>query len=61
VVHGISSQQNRQTERDGNEFPVTAGIRGTIEFDPPPGATISALGIRVPHSLTFTTLPALAK
>jgi hypothetical protein len=43
------------------QFPQTAGIRGTIEFDTPPGAQISALGIRVPPALTFTTLPSLAK
>jgi hypothetical protein len=43
------------------QFPVTAGIRGTIEFDTPQGAEISVLGIRSPPALTFTTLPALAK
>jgi len=41
-------------------FPVTANIRGTIEFDAPAGAEISVLGIRTPPALTFTTLPALA-
>jgi len=43
------------------QFPVTANIRGTIEFDTPVGATIGALGFRTPVALTFTTLPALAK
>ncbi len=43
------------------QFPATAGIRGTIEFDAPLDAQISALGIRSPPALTFTTLPALAK
>jgi hypothetical protein len=42
-------------------FPVTAGIRGTLELVAPPGAQISVLGIRSPPALTFTTLPALAK
>ncbi len=39
----------------------TANIRGTMEFDAPTGTTISVLGIRSPPTLTFTTLPALAK
>ena len=30
------------------EFPVTANIRGTIEFDAPPGGQIGVLGIRIP-------------
>ena len=44
-----------------DKFPVTAGIRGTIEFDAPTGGQIGALGIRIPPSHTFTTLPALVK
>jgi hypothetical protein len=44
-----------------DRFSGTAGLRGTIEFDTPYGAQISALGIRVPLAHTFTTLPALAK
>ncbi len=44
----------------GDEFPGTANIRGTVEFDTPAGAQISVLGIRTPPALTFTTLPALA-
>lgn len=43
------------------QFPVTANIRGTIEFDTPAGAQINVLGIRTPPTLTFTTLPALTK
>jgi virginiamycin B lyase len=43
------------------QFPATANIRGTVEFDTPAGAEISVLGIRSPPALTFTTLPALAK
>jgi len=44
-----------------DKYPVTANIRGTIEFDTPPGGQIGALGIRIPVAHTFTTLPALAK
>jgi len=43
------------------QFPVTANIGGTIEFDAPPGGQIGVLGIRTPVAHTFTTLPALAK
>ena len=42
-------------------FPVTAKMRGTIEFDTPPGGKISALGIRfTPPNNALTTIPALA-
>jgi len=44
-----------------DKYPVTANIRGTIEFDTPPGGTIGALGIRIPPAHTFTTLPALIR
>ena len=44
-----------------DKYLATANIRGTIEFDPPAGAQIGALGIRIPIAHTFTTLPALAK
>jgi hypothetical protein len=44
-----------------NQFPVTANIQGTVEFDAPIGVQIGALGIRTPIAHTFTTLPALAK
>jgi hypothetical protein len=44
-----------------DKFPVTADIRGTIEFDAPTGGQIGALGIRIPPAHTFTTLPALVK
>jgi hypothetical protein len=46
-------------------FPVTAGMRGVVEFDTPPGGRISVLGLRanaIPNSSGFalTTLPVLA-
>jgi hypothetical protein len=44
-----------------DKYPVTANIRGTIEFVVPATAQIGALGIRIPVAHTFTTLPALAK
>ena len=44
-----------------DKFPVTAGIRGTIEIDAHTGVQIGALGIRIPPTHTFTTLPALVK
>jgi hypothetical protein len=42
------------------QFPVTANIRGTAEFDTPAGAQISVLGIRYTPPGTLTTIPALA-
>jgi hypothetical protein len=45
------------------QYPKTAGQRGTIEFDTPPGGRISVLGIRTTPlgtSTTLTTIPALA-
>ena len=44
-----------------DRYPATKGIRGTIEFDTPPGGQIGVLAIRVPVAHTFTSLPALAK
>ncbi len=44
-------------------YPVTAGKRGTIEFDTPAGGQISVLGIRTTPlgtTNTLTTIPALA-
>jgi hypothetical protein len=46
-------------------FPVTAAVRGTVEFDTPKGGQISVLGLRVnpiPNSSGFalTSLPVLA-
>jgi YD repeat-containing protein len=42
-------------------FPVTANIRGTIEFDTPAGGQISVLGLRfTPPNNALTTIPALA-
>ncbi len=43
------------------QYPVTAGIRGTIELDTPPGGQISVLGIRfTPPNNALTTIPALS-
>jgi hypothetical protein len=44
-------------------YPVTAGKRGTIQFNTPPGGQISVLGIRTTPlgtNTTLTTIPALA-
>ena len=42
-------------------FPVTANIRGTIEFDTPAGGQISVLGLRfTPPNNALTTIPAIA-
>lgn len=44
-------------------FPVTANLRGTIEFDTPSGGQVSVLGIRTTPmgaTNTLTTIPALA-
>jgi hypothetical protein len=48
------------------QYPQTAGVHGTAEFDTPGfgtsnAAKMSVLGIRSPPALTFTTLPPLAK
>ena len=40
-------------------FPSTAGKRGTIEFDTPPGGQLSVLGLRA-NGPALTTLPVLA-
>ena len=45
------------------QYPMTANLRGTIEFDTPAGGQISVLGIRTTplgSSNTLTTVPALA-
>ncbi len=44
-----------------DKYPATANIRGTLEFDTPSGGEIGVLGIRIPASHTFTTLPALVR
>jgi len=46
-----------------NGFPETANIRGTIEFDTPPGGgQISVLGLRfTPPNNALTTIPAMAQ
>ncbi len=46
-----------------SQYPVTANLRGTIEFDTPAGGQISVLGIRTTpngSNNTLTTIPALA-
>jgi len=45
----------------GSQFPLTEGIRGTLEFVAPAGGQIGVLGIRTPPANTFTTLPALTR
>ena len=45
----------------GSQFPLTEGIRGTLEFAAPAGGQIGVLGIRTPPANTFTTLPALTR
>ncbi|MGA2434577.1 MAG: BACON domain-containing protein [Bryobacteraceae bacterium] len=40
-------------------FPITAGQRGTMEFDTPQGGLISVLGLRA-NGAALTTLPVLA-
>ena len=47
------------SSQPGYKYPQTANVRGTVEFDTPPGGQIGVLGIR--NRGTFTTLPALAK
>jgi virginiamycin B lyase len=49
-----------------SQYPATANIQGTVEFDAVSSGgqtapNISVLGIRSPPDLTFTTLPALPK
>ena len=40
-------------------YAITAGKRGTVEFDTPAGGQISVLGLRA-HAPALTTLPLLA-
>jgi len=42
-----------------DQFPSTANLQGTVEFDPPAGVQISALGIRFPNSRAFTSIPVI--
>jgi hypothetical protein len=44
-----------------DKYPATVGIRGTIEFDTPPGGQIGVLAVRIPVTQTLTSLPSLAK
>ena len=41
-------------------YPVTANLRGTVEFDTPSGGQISVAGIRYTPPGTLTTIPSLA-
>lgn len=43
-----------------SKWSETAGKRGTVEFDTPPGGQITVLGLRV-NGQALTTLPVLAK
>jgi len=43
-----------------NNYPLTAGVRGTIELDTPPSGQITALGLRA-NGNALTTLPVLAQ
>lgn len=58
---GLAGNGNYAFTMVTDKYPGTAGIRGTIEFDTPPGGQIGALAFRFPAGHTFTTLPALAK
>jgi hypothetical protein len=44
-----------------NSYASVAGKRGTVEFDTPAGAQISALGLRATPAGAVTTIPVLAK
>ncbi len=44
-----------------NNYAYTAGKRGTVEFDTPPGTGITVLGLRATPSGALTTIPAIAK
>jgi hypothetical protein len=44
-----------------DSYPSVAGKRGTVEFDTPTGAQISALGLRGTPSGAVTTIPVFAK
>jgi hypothetical protein len=44
-----------------SRYAFVAGKRGTVEFDTPAGAQISALGIRATAAGALTTIPVLAK
>jgi hypothetical protein len=43
------------------QFPATANIQGTVEFDTPAGGSIGVVGLRTPPALTFTTLPPMVR
>lgn len=52
------------TDASSGGWPVTAGVRGTIEFDTPSGGQIAPLGLRtatipVGGGFTITTIPVM--
>jgi len=44
-----------------SNYPLAAGKRGMVEFSIPPGAQISAVGLRAKADGTLTTIPVLVK
>ncbi len=42
-------------------YVLSAGLRGTLEFDTPAGGQISVLGLRFNPTTAFSSIPALAK
>jgi hypothetical protein len=44
-----------------DRYSIVAGKRGTVEFDTPAGAQITALGLRFTPGGALTTIPVLAK
>ena len=44
-----------------SNYAYTAGKRGTVEFDTPPGTQITVLGLRATPSGALTTIPAIVK
>jgi len=42
-----------------DEYKVTIGKRGTVEFDTPSGGQISVVGLRAKNDGTLTTIPVL--
>jgi len=46
---------------DFGYYPVTAGKRGTMEFDTPPGGQISTMGISAAPGGAITNIPVVAK
>ena len=52
------------TDMSAGGWDVTAGVRGTIEFDTPTGGRIAPLGLRfaaIPGGFTITTIPVMER